>query len=105
MWLSDRSYVEVGKEHSQDHKNDKGISSGKLHHGGMCNPIAMDHFTTRDQKHTICVCRSGEASPGKKIALSILRIIEISPTFCENLKSNSGQERWLGPTKLGDLRQ
>ena len=67
MWLSDRSYVEVGKEHSQDHKNDKEISSGKLYHGGMCNPIAIDNFTTCDKKHAICVCRGGEASPGKKM--------------------------------------
>ena len=65
----------------------------------------MNIFKICDKRHGRHVLRSGEASSGKKFALSFLREIEISPTHCRNLKYDAGQEILHDPTRHGAISQ
>ena len=82
-----------------------GVSLGELRQGGLSDTIVTYIFSTRDKRHRISICGSGEHSWGIIVASSVLWKIEISPTHCSNLKYYSGQLSWPRSTRPGDILQ
>ena len=66
------------------------ISSGKLRHGGPCNPIKVDIFATCDKKYGKWAQRIGKSYAGN---------LENPPSSCRSSKYISCKKRWSGPTK------
>ena len=99
------SDVGLGEKYPCNHLNSREIYPGYLLRGGFFDPIRMDIFSTRDERHRIRVCGSEEATLGNLFALSFLWKIEISPTHCRNLKYDDDQEIRPRPTGPGDISQ
>ena len=59
--ISDR---EMGDKYSYSHQNGGGVSSGKLRHGGLCDPTGVNLSATRDEIYETSVCGSGKSSTG-----------------------------------------
>ena len=82
-----------------------GYFPGNLRHDGPCNTIGVDIFTTCEEKHGVCDCRSGEDSSGSFFALPLPQKIEIYPAHRRNFMYDAGQEIWPGTPKHGDSSQ
>ena len=71
--LANRAYSDVGEEYWHDQRNRGEIPPIELHHGGTCDPIMVDIYTTRHLGHGGGgVCRSGEYDPGNIFSSSFL---------------------------------
>ena len=54
----------MAEKYLYDHQNGGEILPGELRRGGLCNPIGIDIFETRDKRHGTGVRGSGENSLG-----------------------------------------
>ena len=61
-----------GRNVLYNHQNGGEIYPGELRHSGLCNPIIIDLFEKRNERHGTRIHASGEASSEKNFALSFL---------------------------------
>ena len=90
------SDVEVGENNSCDHQNGGEISPGDLHCDGLCDPIGMDIFATRDKRHRICIHVSGESYSGGKMPCILFEKSKCLPPIVGALSTTAVKKYGLG---------
>ena len=79
------------------------ISSGKLRHSGLCEPVEVDIFATCEKIYSKCILGVGKSSTRKLFDLSFIWKIKTPPSSYRSSKYISGQVRQYGTTKPGDI--